>query len=134
MQDTLEGSLTLDALQMAITNRRPGPGLIHHSDQGSQYAAHEYRETLCVPGMQASMSRRGDCLDNAAAESFFASLEKELIARSDWTTRREAQAALFWWIEGWYNRQRRHSTLGYMNPVQYEVQYEAELLPLRHAA
>lgn len=76
------------------------------------------------------MSRRGDCLDNAAAESFFATLEKELIDRSSWATRREARAAVFWYIEGWYNQRRRHSTLDYQSPAQYE----AQLPPLRLAA
>ena len=129
MQNTLEGTLTLDALRMAVEQRRPGPGVLHHSDRGSQYAATEYQAMLSQHGMQCSMSRKGDCLDNAAAESFFATLEKELINRSDWATRREAQAALFWWIEGWYNRDRRHSSLDYKSPVQYE----AELPPLRQA-
>ncbi len=130
MQDTLEGTLTLDALRMAVEQRRPGPGVLHHSDRGSQYAATAYQAMLSQHGMQCSMSRKGDCLDNAAVESFFATLEKELINRSDWATRREAQAALFWWIEGWYNHGRRHSSLGYKSPVQYE----AELPPLRQAA
>lgn len=130
MRDTLEGTLTLDALQMAVANRRPCPGLLHHSNRGSPYAARDYRETLTEHGIQASMSRKGDCLDNAAAESFFATLEKELIARNEWATRGQAQAALFGWIEGWYNPRRRHSSLGYTSPMQYE----AELLPLRHAA
>lgn len=122
MQESLEGSLTLAALRMAVEQRRPAPGVLLHSDRGSQYAAYPYQALLHRHGMQCSMSRTGDCLDNAAAESFFATLEKELITRNRWQTRREAQAALFWWIEGWYNRERRHSSLAYKSPAEYEEQ------------
>lgn len=122
MGPSLEGGLALAALRMAIAARRPGPGLLHHSDRGSQYASAEYRAVLAAHGMLASMSRKGDCWDNAVAESFFATLERELIARRDWRTRAEARQAIFQYIEIRYNRVRRHSTLGYVSPAQYETQ------------
>ena len=120
MRETLEAELALAALRMALVARQPGPGLIHHSDRGVQYACNEYRGVLAASGIEASMSRRGDCWDNAVAESFFATLELELIARSRWTTRAGARHAIFAYIETWYNRRRRHSTLGYRSPVAYE--------------
>jgi putative transposase len=114
--------LCLRALQMAVMRRQPGTGLIHHSDQGVQYASEEYRQALAAHGMAASMSRRGNCWDNAVAESFFATLEWELIEQEDWHTRQEAMAALFHYIEVWYNRNRLHSSLDYMTPDQYDAQ------------
>lgn len=114
--------LCLRALQMAEMRRKPGAGLIHHSDQGVQYASEEYRQALAAYGMVASMSRRGNCWDNAVAESFFATLEWELIEQEDWHTRQEAMAALFHYIEVWYNRNRLHSSLDYMTPDQYDAQ------------
>jgi transposase InsO family protein len=122
MRDSLEAELALSALRMAVETRRPAPGLIHHSDRGVQYACEAYRRLLTQHGLEASMSRRGDCWDNAVAESFFATLELELIARSQWRTRKDAQHAIFGYIETWYNRKRRHSTLNYISPVQYEAQ------------
>jgi len=122
MRETLAAELALSALHMALAARQPPPGLIHHSDRGVQYACGEYRATLDAHGIQASMSRRGDCWDNAVAESFFATLEAELIARSDWDTRSEARQAIFGYIETWYNQKRRHSTLGYVSPARYEMQ------------
>jgi transposase InsO family protein len=122
MQSTLDQSLTHTALHMAVVRRRPLPGVLHHSDRGVQYAATDYQQTLAAHGMTSSMSRKGDCYDNAVVESFFATLEWELIERSDWHTRRAAQAAIFEYIEVWYNRQRRHSSLGYRSPVAYETQ------------
>jgi putative transposase len=107
---------------MAVMRRQPGTGLIHHSDQGVQYASEEYRQALAAHGMAASMSRRGNCWDNAVAESFFATLEWELIEQEDWHTRQEAMAALFHYIEVWYNRNRLHSSLDYMTPDQYDAQ------------
>lgn len=124
MADTLASDIALRALRMAIGARRPAPGLIHHSDRGSQYAAVEYQALLRVHGMRPSMSRKANCWDNAVAESFFATLEQELIVTSDWSTRDEARRAIFRFIESWYNRVRRHSTLGYVSPVQYEAQLE----------
>ena len=125
MRDTLEGELTLSALRMACAARRPAPGLMHHSDRGSQYASGAYRAALAAHGMVASMSRTGDCYDNAVAESFFSTLEFELLMRSDWHTREEARRAIFRYIETWYNPRRRHSTLGYLSPAAYEEQLQA---------
>ncbi len=120
MQPTLDQSLTHAALHMALRRRHPQPGLVHHSDRGVQYAAMDYQALLVMHGMTPSMSRKGDCYDNAVAESFFATLEWELIQQADWHTRAEARAAIFEYIEVWYNRQRRHSTLGYLSPADYE--------------
>jgi putative transposase len=122
MRHTLEASLTRDALTMALAGRRPAPGVLHHTDRGSQYAAGDYRALLEAYGMVCSMSRVGDCWDNAVAESFFATLKRELVEDADWATREAARLAVFEYIEVWYNRQRRHSTLGYRSPVQYEAE------------
>ena len=122
MRDTLELELALSALQMARDARHPGAGLIHHSDRGSQYTSGAYRDELAAHGMIASMSGKGDCYDNAVAESFFATLEFELLMQSDWHTREEARRGIFRYIETWYNRKRRHSTLGYISPAVYEAQ------------
>jgi len=121
MGATLEATLPLAALQMALTTRRPGAGLLHHSDRGSQYASTDYQALLTAHGLVASMSRKGNCWDNAVAESFFATLELELIQGADWVTRDEARREIFEFIEVWYNRQRRHSSLGYRSPAQYEA-------------
>jgi putative transposase len=120
MANSLSASLALNALDMAIQRRRPVPGLVHHSDRGVQYACQEYRETLASHGIRPSMSRKGDCWDNAVAESFFATLERELIDDADWHTRRQASADVFSFIEVWYNRQRLHSSLDYQAPAEYE--------------
>ena len=125
MRDDLEVELALSALQMAWAARRPAPGLIHHSDRGSQYTSGAYQDALAAYGMVASMSRKGDCYDNAVAESFFSTLEFELVMRHDWHTKAEARRAIFRYIETWYNRKRRHSTLGYVSPAAYEEQLEA---------
>lgn len=122
MQATLDQSLTHAALQMAVVQRRPLRGVIHHSDRGVQYAATDYQTLLTEHGMIPSMSRKGDCYDNAVVESFFATLEWELIDQVHWHTRAEARTAIFEYIEVWYNRQRRHSTLGYVSPVTDEAQ------------
>lgn len=120
MQATLEASLAIAALQMALQARCPGGGLIHHSDRGVQYAACDYQVLLARHQLVSSMSRRANCYDNAVVESFFATLEWELIERSDWATREAARASIFEYIECWYNRKRRHSSLGYLSPVEYE--------------
>ena len=117
MRETIEVDLVLSALQMAQAARRPEPGLIHHSDRGSQYTSGAYRAALATHGMIASMSGKGDCYDNAVAESFFSTLEFELLMKKDWHTRAEARRDIFRYIETWYNRKRRHSTLGYMSPA-----------------
>jgi putative transposase len=124
MRDTLEVELALSALRMARAARAPGPGLIHHSDRGSQYTSGDYRAELAAHGMIASMSGKGDCYDNAVAESFFSTLEFELLMQNDWHTREDARRAIFRYIETWYNRKRRHSTLGYISPAEYEQQLQ----------
>lgn len=120
MGRTLEASLVIDALSMAVEARCPGSGLLHHSDRGVQYASLDYQELLARHRIVVSMSRRANCYDNAVVESFFATLEWELIERNDWATRDAARVAIFDYIECWYNRRRRHSSLGYLSPVEYE--------------
>jgi putative transposase len=120
MGESLHRSLVLGALHMALQRRQPKPGLLHHSDRGVQYACGEHRALLTAFGITASMSRKGNCWDNAVAESFFATLERELIDEADWATRDDASRDIFEFIEVWYNRQRRHSTLGYQSPAAYE--------------
>jgi len=124
MRHTLEGALTRDALLMALTGRRLEPGALHHSDRGSQYAAERYQDVLAECAMECSMSRVGNCWDNAVAESFFATLKRELADGADWATRDEARTAVFEYIEVWYNQQRRHSSLGYLSPAAFELQLE----------
>ena len=120
--ETMETSLVLSALSQAVRTRQPGRGLLHHSDQGSQYASHAYRQRLTDLGCLASMSRRGNCYDNAAMESFWATLKRELIDRQEWKTIEEVRNALFLYIEGYYNRRRLHSSLGYQSPLDFESQ------------
>lgn len=124
MRDTLEVDVVLSALRMAREERRPAPGLLFHSDRGSQYASGAYRAELAAHGMQASMSRKGNCYDNAVAESFFSTLEFELVMTADWPTRDAARTAVFEYLATWYNPKRRHSTLGYLSPVAYEEQLQ----------
>jgi transposase InsO family protein len=130
MRETLEEDLALAALRMALAARRPRRGLLHHSDRGSQYTGAAYQALLAAHGIKVSMSKKGDCWDNAVAESFFATLEVELLLEATWPTRAAARQAIFEYIETWYNRERRHSSLGYQSPVQYE----AEILNRRVAA
>lgn len=122
MRDSLESEVALSALRMAREGRRPAPGLMHHSDRGTQYTSAAYQAELKAHGMQPSMSRKGDCYDNAVAESFFSTLEFELLMKHDWPTRDAARRAIFRYIETWYNPRRRHSTLGYLSPTEYEHQ------------
>jgi putative transposase len=110
---------------MAIARQRPASGLLHHSDRGGQYAAHEYRKRLAQHGMLCSMSRKGDCWDNAPMESFFATLKGELVEQCDYLTRDEARADVFQFLEGWYNRRRLHSALGYITPEQKVAAFQA---------
>jgi len=124
MAPSLERTLVIDALKMAITARNPGKGLIHHSDRGSQYASHDYQKLLRKNKMVASMSRRGNCYDNAPTESWFATLKRELVYRTSYATYQEARQDIFEYIEVWYNRQRKHSTIGYKSPVVYEEQWK----------
>jgi putative transposase len=120
MADHLRTELALDALTMALARRRPGAGLVQHTDRGCQYTAAAYREALAARGVTASMSRSGTCLDNAMAESFFATLKAEIGDAPLWPNRAAARTAIFEWIEAFYNRQRRHSALAYQPPVAFE--------------
>lgn len=120
MADTMCTLLVKDALEMAISLRHPQAGLLHHSDRGSQYASAEYQAVLQTGEIVASMSRTGNCYDNAAMESFFGTLKCELIHDRRYRTRAEARQDIFEYIEVFYNRQRRHSSLGYLSPVDYE--------------
>jgi transposase InsO family protein len=128
MSERITRRLALDALSMALRRRQPPRGLIHHSDRGSQYASAEYRRMLAANGIVCSMSRRGDCWDNAVAESFFSTIKLELVYENDWATRTEARAAIFEYLEVFYNGERRHSSLGYLSPVAFERAYEEKSL------
>ena len=123
MSHSMEQKVVHDALEMALGQRQPeeaGSAMLFHSDRGSQYAAHAYQERLQEQGILGSMSRRGNCWDNAPVESFFATLKKELVHREKYQTREQAKASLFSYIEVFYNRKRRHSALGYLSPHDYE--------------
>ena len=122
MGANLDAQLMLDALQMAIDRRQPKPGLVVHSDRGAQYASSDYRQLLGKYGLLASMSRKGNCYDNAFVESFWSSLKYETVYHRRFATRAEAKAALFDYIEVFYNRTRLHSSLGYKSPVSFESQ------------
>jgi transposase InsO family protein len=122
MGDTLATTLPLAALDMALKQRKPSAGLVHHSDRGVQYASTAYRQRLAQAGVIPSMSRRGNCYDNAAMESFWSSLKRELVHRCKFATRAQAKAAIFEWIEVFYNRTRFHSALGFKSPVDFEQQ------------
>ena len=120
MADHMRAELVTDALQMALTHRRPARGLIWHSDQGSQFVSLAFGQQARAAGIAQSMGSRGDCFDNAVAESFFATLKKELINRRSWPTKAELRTEAFDYIEVFYNRERRHSTLGQRSPADYE--------------
>jgi len=120
MSERIDSRLVVDALEMAVAGRLPGAGLVAHSDRGSQYASEHYQRLLAGHGIACSMSRRANCWDNAPMESFFATLKKELTHGETYATRAEARASLFEYIEVFYNRVRRHSSLGYVSPVEYE--------------
>ena len=127
MSERIDSRLAVDALEMAVSRQLPassertGAGLIAHSDRGVQYASEHYQRTLTTHGIECSMSRRGDCWDNAPAESFFATLKKELVHHEVYETRTEARASLFEYIEVFYNRERLHSSLGYVSPTDFET-------------
>jgi putative transposase len=121
MDDHLRTELPLAALNMAISTRRPGPNLIHHSDRGAQYASADYRSALQSASMRASMSRRADCYDNAPMESFFHTLKTEQVYHQQYETRDQAKSDIFAYIEGFYNRTRRHSSIGYKTPIEIEL-------------
>jgi transposase InsO family protein len=120
MSDTMTSRLVVDALEMAVARRLPGEGLLAHSDRGSQYASEHYQRLLGKHGIQCSMSGVGQCWDNAPMESFFASLKKELVHHEDYRTRALARASIVEYIEMFYNPKRRHSSLGYLSPAEYE--------------
>jgi putative transposase len=122
MSDHLRGDGVAEALEMALARRKPQAGLLHHSDRGVQYACGDYRALLANHGLTASMSRTGNCYDNAVAESFFGTFKCELVHRLRYRTRAEARSSIFEWIECWYNRRRRHSSLGYLSPEAFEAQ------------
>jgi transposase InsO family protein len=121
MGSRLTADLATQALTMAFWRRKPKPGLLHHSDRGVQYASHDYQARLAGAGVRCSMSRKGNCWDNACVESFFGTLKKELVHDRCYLTREEAKQDLFEYIEVFYNRQRRHSTLGYRSPAEFEA-------------
>lgn len=121
MGPRLTADLATQALTMALWRRKPAPGLTHHSDRGVQYASRDYQRRLAEAGIRCSMSRKGNCWDNACVESFFATLKKELIHDARYATREDARQDVFEWIEVFYNRQRRHTTLGYRSPAEFEA-------------
>jgi transposase InsO family protein len=121
MRDHMRAELTIAALTMAIQRRRPRVGLVHHSDRGSQYAAGDYRAMLQAAAITQSMSRKANCWDNAPMESFFGTLKTELVHHGEYPDRDAARRDLFAYIEGYYNRQRRHSAIGYITPEQAEA-------------
>ena len=122
MDKTMSRRLCMDALKMAVQTRQPDSGLVHHSDRGSQYASSDYQALLEQYGLVCSMSRRGDCWDNAPIESFFGTLKTESLHRYRFKTRTEARQEIFQYIEAFYNRKRSHSALGYMSPEAFESQ------------
>ena len=122
MGESLETSLPMDALRMALRQRRPASGLLHHADRGSQYASEAYREQLATWNVTPSMSRRGNCYDNAAMESFWSTLKEELVHRTRFESRAQAASAIFDYIETFYNREQLHSALGFISPVEFQKQ------------
>lgn len=121
MSERMEKQLVIDALLMALGQRRPAVGMLHHSDRGSQYASKEYQALLRDAGISCSMSRKANCWDNAVSESFFSTLKREWVQGKRYRTRSEARGDIFYYIETWYNRKRRHSTLGYLSPAEFEL-------------
>src|SRR4051812_14166893 len=125
MRADMQTELVVDALEMAISRRQPRGQLVCHSDQGSQYVALAFGQTLRKAGIAQSMGSKGDCYDNAVCESFHATLEKELLRGRSFKSRQEAKTAIFTWIESWYTPLRRHSRLGYRSPDQYERAHDS---------
>jgi putative transposase len=126
MSERIDRELVLEALRVAVGRRVPNAGLLHHSDQGSQYASGDYQQALEELGVVCSMSRKGNCWDNAVAESFFATLKTECIYRRRFATKAEARETIFDFVEVFYNRCRRHSTIGYMTPTEFEMKFIEE--------
>ena len=120
LAEHMRASLVCEAMEMALKARRIAPGLVFHSDRGSQYTSGQFREQLAAWGVAQSLSRPRQCWDNAVAESFFATLKTELAYRQSWPTRAAARSAVFEYVEVFYNRRRLHSALGYLPPVEYE--------------
>ena len=127
MSATPDKHVAVAALQMAVDQRQPPPGVIHHTDQGALYTSGAYQQLLTQQGLVASMSRKGNCYDNAVVESFFSTLKNELVHDRDYHTREEARAEVFAFIEVFYNRQRLHQSLGYVSPVQFETHHPVPL-------
>jgi transposase InsO family protein len=121
MRPHMKAELACQALEMAIGSRRPEAGLLHHSDRGVQYACSQYRQKLCEAGIEPSMSRKGNCYDNAVTESFFGTLKTELVNHEHYATHEQARQSIFEWIEVFYNRRRRHSSLDYLSPEAFEA-------------
>lgn len=134
MQERIHTSLVSDALVMALEARRPSSGLLHHSDRGSQYASGSYQDHLQQHGITCSMCRTGNCWDNAVVESFFSTLKWELLSDQPVGSLSEVRSSVFEYIEVWYNRKRRHSTLGYVSPAQFEQSHCEQNDPLAIAA
>ncbi len=126
MSERIDRALVIEALRVAVGRRAPNAGLLHHSDRGSQYASGDYQDALRDRGVVCSMSRKGNCWDNAVAESFFATLKTECIYARRFATRAEAREAIFDFIEAFYNRRRLHSTLGYVSPMEFEMKFIEE--------
>ena len=133
MADHLRAELVVSALEMALHRRRPSPGLIHHSDHGCQFTAVLFAKRCANAGIEISMGSVGDCYDNAVCETFHATIKKEKIYRQSWPTRAEARTAIFEYIEGWYNPRRRHSTLAYLSPTEFERQHAEVAQPALQA-
>jgi len=131
--DSLAAELCVRALEEAVQQRRPRRPVLHHSDRGVQYASDDYQGLLARHGLQPSMSRRGNCYDNAVTESFFGTLKTELVHHESYATREAARQSLFEYIEVFYNRKRRHSTLGYISPAEYETQLETSAQAIRRS-
>jgi transposase InsO family protein len=124
MSSQIDATLVERALRMALYQRQPGKGLLHHSDRGVQYASHQIRDILAANQIQVSMSGRGNCYDNAVIESFWGTLKNEWVHNQKYRTRSQARTDIFGYIEGFYNTVRLHSTLGYLSPVEFEAQYQ----------
>jgi len=129
MSATPDKQVAVRALRMAVERRQPPPGLIHHTDQGALYTSVAYQRLVEQTGLVASMSRKGNCYDNAVVESFFSTLKNELVHERDYHTRDDARAEVFEFIEVFYNRQRLHQTLGYVSPVQFETHHAVPIRP-----
>ena len=123
LDDNMRKELVIKALEMALAQRQTGPGFIFHSDRGSQYASKDYRKALSAAGITQSMSRKGDCWDNAVAESFFATFKRELVRKCYWLTMKATRIATHEYIEVFYNGKRKHSTNGNLSPVEYERRF-----------